>query len=60
MARVTHWEWHGNPLQLLLLSVTVILLPIAVLYFVNNLLKIEEEIGDAAKLSDFLDARKKR
>jgi hypothetical protein len=60
MARVTYWEWRGDPLQLALLSITVILLPVAVIYFVNNLLKIEDDIEDPSKLSEFLEARKKR
>lgn len=58
MDRVTRWEWHGNSLVLLLLCVTVVLLPLGVVYFMTRLLRIETEVRDASELSDFIEKRK--
>lgn len=59
MNRISRWEWHGNTLLLLLLCLTVVLIPFGVVYFMTNLLQIEEEIADASKLSEYLAARAK-
>ncbi len=59
MNQITRWEWNGRPLVLILLCITGIFLPFGVVYFLTNLLKIEEEIEDASKLSSFLEARGK-
>ena len=59
MARITRWEWHGSFLVLTVLCLTVVLLPGGVVYFITNLLKIEEEVKDADKLSQFLANPKK-
>lgn len=55
MDRIIRWEWRGNMLLLVLLCFTVILLPVGVVYFMTRLLRIEESVGDATKLSEFLD-----
>ncbi len=57
MNRVTRWEWHGNSLVLSLLCLSVILLPVGIVYFMTKLLQIEETFEDATNLSDFLSAR---
>jgi hypothetical protein len=57
MDKVTRWEWHGNSVVLILLCLTGILLPVAVVYFTTKLLKIETEVKDAADLSAFLEKR---
>lgn len=44
-------------LLLVLLCFTVILLPVGVVYFMTRLLRIEESVGDATKLSEFLDRK---
>jgi hypothetical protein len=59
MSRISHWEWHGSALVLILLCITGVLLPFGVVYFMTNLLKIEEDIADAATLSEHLEARRK-
>ena len=43
MKRITRWEWHGNALLLLILSVTVVLIPFAVVHFITNLVMIEQD-----------------
>ena len=58
MDKVTRYEWHGSGIILFLLSLWVITIPLAVVYFVANLLKIETTVPDGSKLSDFLWARK--
>ena len=59
MSRISRWEWHGSTLVLILLCITGVLLPFGIVYFMTNLLKIEEDIADAEKLSAYLDARRK-
>ncbi len=57
MDKVTRYEWHGNPVILVLLCLLGITIPFAVVYFMTNLLSIETQM-DGSKLSDFLAARK--
>ena len=57
MDKVTRYEWHGNPVILVLLCLLGITIPFAVVYFMTNLLAIETQM-DGSKLSDFLAARK--
>ena len=58
MDKVTRYEWRGNPVILVLLCLLGITIPFAVVYFMTNLLSIETQVADGAKLSDYLDARK--
>ncbi len=59
MDRITRWDWHGSTLLLVLLCLSVVLLPLGVVYFVTRLLKIETEVADASDLSEFI-ARRQR
>ena len=56
MDRVTRYEWHGSGIILVLLCILGITIPLAVMYFVTNLLRIETEVPDGTKLSEFLRA----
>jgi hypothetical protein len=58
MDKVTRYEWQGNGLVLLLLCLLGITIPLAVVYFITHLLRIETEVADGEKLSEFLRARK--
>lgn len=58
MDKVTRYEWYGNGIILLLLSLFVITIPLAVVYLISNLLTIETTVSDTGKLSDFLQKRK--
>lgn len=57
MDKVTRYEWHGSGIILLLLCILGITIPFAVVYFITNLLRIETEVADGTKLSEFLQAR---
>jgi hypothetical protein len=57
MDKVTRYEWHGSWIVLLLLFFLGITIPVAVVYFVTHLLKIETEVADGTKLSEFLNKR---
>ena len=57
MDKVTRYEWHGNGVIFVLLCLLGITIPLAIVYFITHLLRIETEVADGAKLSDFLDAR---
>ena len=57
MDKVTRYEWHGSGIILVLLCILGITIPFAVVYFMTNLLRIETEIADGTKLSEFLQAR---
>ena len=58
MDKITRYEWHGSGIILVLLCLLGITLPFAVVYFITNLLRIETEVADGTKLSEFLQARK--
>lgn len=58
MDKVTRYEWHGSGILLVVLSIFVITIPLAVVCFVSNLLRIETTVSDSEKLSDFLRSRK--
>jgi len=58
MDKVTRYEWQGSALLLILLCLLGITLPMAVVYYMNNLLRIETQVPDGEKLADFLRARK--
>ena len=58
MDKVTRYEWHGSGIILVALSILVITIPLAVVYFITNLLTIETAVSDSEKLSEFLRARK--
>lgn len=59
MDKVTRYEWHGSGIILFLLSIFVFTLPLAAVYFITNLLRIESAVSDSEKLSDFLWARER-
>lgn len=56
MDKVTRYEWQGSGIILVLLP--GITIPLAVVYFMSYLLRIETQVADAEKLSDFLRSRK--
>jgi hypothetical protein len=58
MDKVTRYEWHGSEIILILLCILGITIPFAVVYFMTNLLRIETQVADGTKLSEFLQARK--
>jgi hypothetical protein len=58
MDKVSRYEWHGSGIILVLLSLLGITIPMAVVYFMTNLLRIETQLADSDKLSDFLRSRK--
>jgi hypothetical protein len=58
MDKVTRYEWQGNGLILVLLCLLGITIPLAVVYFVTYLLRIETEVANADELSEFLRHRK--
>lgn len=58
MDKVTRYEWHGSTILLVLLTILGITIPIAIVYFLTNLLKIETQVADGTKLSEFLESRK--
>lgn len=58
MDKVTRYEWQGSGIILVLLCIPGITIPLAVVYFMSYLLRIETQVADAEKLSEFLRARK--
>ena len=43
MKTITKWEWHGNDLHLFLYCVSIVLIPFAVVHFIENLVMIAQE-----------------
>ena len=58
MDKVTRYEWQGSGFVLVLLCLLGITIPLAVVYFMTHLLRVETEVADAEELSEFLRARK--
>jgi len=54
MDKVTRYEWHGNGFVLIGLCLLGITLPLAAVYFVTNILRIETEVSDGEKLMQYL------
>jgi hypothetical protein len=57
MDKVARYEWHGSGILLVLLCILGITLPFALVYFMTHLLRIETQVSDGTKLSEFLAAR---
>ena len=57
MDKVTRYEWHGSGIVLALLFLLGLTIPLAVMYFMTNLLTIETQVADGTKLNEFLQAR---
>ncbi len=58
MDKITRYEWHGSAVTLFLLCLLGVTIPWGVVYFMTKLLRIETQLADSEKLSDFLRARK--
>jgi hypothetical protein len=58
MDKVARYEWHGSGVILILLCSLGITIPLAVVYFMSNLLRIDTQVADGTKLCEFLEARK--
>ena len=58
MDKVTRYEWQGSGVTLVLLCVPGITIPLAVVYFMTHLLRIETEVADGEELSEYLRKRK--
>ena len=50
MAKVARWEFVGNWWRFWLYSISIIGIPLAILYLINGTLRIEEEVPDAEAL----------
>ena len=57
MDKVNRYEWHGSGIILVLLCLLGVTIPFAVVYFITHLLRIETQVADGTKLSEFLRAR---
>ncbi len=58
MDKVTRYEWNGSGVILVILCLLGVTLPLAVVYYMSHLLKIETQVADGEKLAEFLRARK--
>ena len=58
MDKVTRYEWEGSGVLLLLLCILGITIPLAAVYFMNNLLRIETQVKDGEELAEFLRKRR--
>ena len=58
MDKVTRYEWEGSSVILILLCILGITIPLAVIYFMTHLLRIETQVADGEKLAEFLRQKK--
>jgi hypothetical protein len=57
MDSVTRYEWNGSATILVLLFVLVFTIPLGLVYYQTNLLRIETHVQDSEKLAEFLRKR---
>ena len=57
MDKVTRYHWQGNSIILTILCLPLITIPIACVYFVSQILKIETEVPDGEQLAEYLSCR---
>lgn len=57
MDKVARYEWEGSGVLLVMLCILGVTIPLAVVYFMTNLLRIETQVKDGEALADFLRAR---
>ena len=43
MKTVTKWYWHGSGFLLLILSLSIVLIPFAVVHFITNLVMVAQD-----------------
>lgn len=58
MDKITRYEWQGSGIVLVLLCIFGITIPLAVVYFMTHLLRVETEVANADNLSEFLRAKR--
>jgi hypothetical protein len=56
MATVSRYEFMGSWLYFWFLCVTLVGIPIAVLYLITGTIRVEEQVNDAEQLADRLRA----
>jgi hypothetical protein len=58
MSRIVRWEFMGSAFRFWVLCVTIIGIPVALIYLVNCTVKIETEVDDPEKvIVNFRDGR---
>jgi hypothetical protein len=60
LSRIVRWEFMGNWLLFWLLCVSLVGIPVAILYLVTGTLRIEEEVEDAQRFIDEFRSRKNK
>jgi hypothetical protein len=58
MDTVTRYEWQGNNVILVLLWILGITIPLGIVYLMTHLLRIETQVANGEKLSEFLRERR--
>jgi hypothetical protein len=57
MATITRYEFLGNWWYFWLLCITIVLIPLAILYLINGTVRIEQEVEDVEDLVSRLRKR---
>ena len=58
MDTVTRYEWQGNNVILILLWILGVTIPLGIVNLITHLLRIETQVPDGEKLSEFLRERR--
>lgn len=56
MATISRYEFMGSWLYFWFLCVTIVGIPVAILYLLNGTIRVEEQVKDAEALADKLRA----
>jgi hypothetical protein len=58
VSKVVRWEFMGSWLLFWAMSISMVGIPLAILYLLNGTIRIEEEVPDVERLVEFVRARK--
>jgi hypothetical protein len=58
MSRIVRWEFMGSWLLFWALSISVLGIPLALLYLVNGTVRVEQDMEDAERFMDYLRAKR--
>ena len=59
MSKIVRYEFMGSWLLFWLFCITVVLIPVAILYLLNGTLRIEDEMSDPEEFVSAFRARKR-
>ncbi len=60
MSKMVRYEFMGNTLLFWLLCITIVMIPVAIVYLVNGTIRIEHDVDDPEEFVDRYRSRKRK